>query len=72
MYDITLPKKKRPFIKIATAENDWLVMNDYKTFNQFKYEYSIGVWLSNKNIMIIINKYIDAGYGDDLIGKYFG
>ena len=72
MVAITLPKKKRAFIKITTAENDWLVMNGYKTFREFKYEYDNGVWIKNENTLIILEKYIDNGFGDDRIGKYFG
>ena len=72
MVAITMPKKKRAFIKITTAENDWIMINAYKTFREFKSEYDNGVWIKNENTLIILDKYIDNGFGDDRIDKYFG
>ena len=71
MYKIYLPNKKRAFIEITTADNDWLVMNGEKTFNEFKKEYEMGIWFSNKDISIILETYIKHGYGNEIMGKYF-
>ena len=71
MVNIYLPKAKRAFTKITTADNLWFSMNDEKTFKQLKDEYNQGAWLSNKDIMLILDTYIKNGYGDNLIGEFF-
>lgn len=71
MINIYLPKKKRAFIKITTADNLWILMNDEKTFKQLKDEYNQGLWISNKDVMLILDNYIKNGYGDNPIGEFF-
>lgn len=71
MYKITLPNKKRAFIEITVADNDFIVLMGDKTFNEFRNEFRNGVWIQNHDVIKVLDTYIDNGYGNHRIDKYF-